>query len=537
MATDAKKAWEMSLGQFLEQAVARDPGKTFIEIGGQSQTYEGFYDGVLKAAAMFHHLGIEKGDRVCLFLPNCIEYVYSWFGLSLIGAIAVPVNTAYKRDETAYILNNAEVKGLVTDPTLAEVAGAAADLAPSITVRLLKGVEGSNLHPWTDFGQAHSEAQPSASLPEVSPQDISMLVYTSGTTGNPKGVQVTHLMYVAAGQGFAHWTQATPDDRFFTCLPYYHANIQYYSTMGALAAGATLVVVDRFSASRFWGQVREAKATVVNFIGMMMPVLAKNEPSPDDKDNTVRLFYGSPSFPPEFLAEFQERFATGIIVGFGMTETCFGTIERIGEDRRAGSSGAPRQHPQAGFENQVRIADQETGVPVGVDTVGEITIHNPAIMPGYWRNDEQNKETLRDGWLFTGDLGWVDSDGFLYFVDRKKDIIRRRGENISSQEVENVIKRNPNVLDCAVLAVPSELGEDEVKAYVTPREGATADPEDLVYWCAENLAYFKVPRYWEIKDELPRTPSLRVRKDVLRQEREDLTEGCFDREAAGIKLR
>ena len=537
MPTDTQKPWEKSLGQFLEQVVARNPDKTFIEIGGLSRTYQEFYDSVRKAAAMFSGLGIQKGDRVCLFMPNCIEYVYSWFGLSLIGAIAVPVNTAYKRDEMAYILNNSGAKGLVSDPSLADVAGAAADLASSVEIRLLRGADGAVPDGWTDFGATHANSEPLASLPEISPHDISMLVYTSGTTGNPKGVQVTHLMYVAAGQGFAHWTEATPDDRFFTCLPYYHANIQYYSTMGALAAGSTLVVTDRFSASRFWGQVREAKATIVNFIGMMMPVLAKNEPSPGDKDNTVRLFYGSPSFPPEFLADFQDRFDTDIIVGFGMTETCYGTIEKIGVERRAGSSGEPRQHPQGGFENQVRIADAVTGVHVGVDTVGEITIHNPAIMPGYWRNDEQNTETLRDGWLYTGDLGWVDSDGFLYFVDRKKDIIRRRGENISSQEVENVVKRHPKALDCAVLAVPSELGEDEVKAYVTPREGATLDPEELVYWCAENLAYFKVPRYWEIRDELPRTPSLRVRKDVLRQEREDLIEGCFDMEAAGIKLR
>ena len=135
----------------------------------------------------------------------------------------------------------------------------------------------------------------------------------------------------------------------------------------------------------------------------------------------------------------------------------------------------------------------------GSNTTGEITIKNPAVMPGYWRNDEQNRETLRNGWLYTGDLGWLDDDGFLYFVDRKKDIIRRRGENISSQEVENVIKANPDVLDCAVLAVPSELGEDEVKAYVTPRPGATVDPEQVVYWCAEHLAYFKVPRYWEVR--------------------------------------
>ena len=537
MPTDTNKPWEQCLGEYLAGVVARRPNKTFIEIGGLSRTYQEFWDGVLKSAAMFSALGIEKGDRVCLFLPNCIEYVYSWFGLSVIGGISVPVNTAYKRDEMAYILNNAEAKGLITDSSLSDVAGAAADLSPSVEIRLLRGIEGSVPEGWTNFALEHEDSVPLQELPDISPHDISMLVYTSGTTGNPKGVMCTHLMYVAAGQGFAHWTQATSEDRFFTCLPYYHANIQYYSTMGALAAGGTLVVVDRFSASRFWGQVREAQATVVNFIGMMMPVLSKNTPSVDDKDNTVRLFYGSPSFPPEFLAEFQERFDTDIIVGFGMTETCFGTIEKIGERRRAGSSGEPRQHPQPGFENIVRIADQVTGIHVGVDTVGEITIHNPAIMPGYWRNEEQNSETLRDGWLYTGDLGWVDSDGFLYFVDRKKDIIRRRGENISSQEVENVVKRHPNVLDCAVLAVPSELGEDEVKAYVTPREGATPDPAELVHWCADNLAYFKVPRYWEVRDELPRTPSLRVRKDVLRQEKEDLIEGCFDLESAGIKLR
>ncbi len=534
--TATSMPWDTTIGQVLDRITNADPDKTFVEIGGESYSYADIRNGVLRTAAMFREMGVKHGDRVGLFMPNAIEYLYCWFGLSELGAISVPINTAYRRDETAYIFNNAEAVALVTDPSLADVAGAAADLAPCIRHRILRGDEPVG-DGWTSFREAFDRSEPLADRPDVSPDDVSMLVYTSGTTGNPKGVMVTHRMYAAAGQGFKYWTQATSDDRFFTCLPFYHANIQYYSTMGALVTGATLVIVDRFSASRFWGQVREARATVVNFIGMMMPVLAKNPEQPDDADNTVRLFYGSPSFSPEFLAEFEERFATDIIVGFGMTETCYGTIEAIREDRRSGSSGRPRQHPDPRFENTARIADAETGAHVGPNTVGEITIKNLAVMPGYWRNDEQNRETLRDGWLYTGDLGWLDDDGFLYFVDRKKDIIRRRGENISSQEVENVIKANPNVLDAAVVAVPSELGEDEVKAYVTPREGATVNPEEVVYWCAEHLAYFKVPRYWEVRDELPRTPSLRVRKDVLRQEREDLIEGCYDREAAGIRLR
>jgi len=532
--------WESSLGDFFELAAQKSPDKVFVEISGQEFTYRQAKKKVLQTAAMFQGMSVNQGDRVCLFMPNCPEYLFCWFGLSVLGAIGVPINTAYKRDEMAFILNDAGAKALVAHQTLASVAEEAAALAPSIKHKLLVEPDDpgeDNLSGWTVFTQALEQAAELTSRPKVNPDSVCMLVYTSGTTGNPKGVMVTHKMYVAAGQGFSRWTKATPEDRFFTCLPFYHANIQYYSTMGALASGATLVIADRFSASRFWDQVREAKATVVNFIGMMMPVLAKNDESPSDSQNTVRLFYGSPSFPTEFLADFQKRFATDIIVGFGMTETCYGTIEVIGQDRRSGSSGLARQHPDPRFINEIRISDQETGGAIGIGAVGEITIKNPATMPGYWRNEEQTQFSLRDGWLYTGDLGWMDEDGFLYFVDRKKDIIRRRGENISSQEVEDVIKRHPNVLDCAVVAVPSELGEDEVKAYILPRQGAVLSPGDVVYWCADNMAYFKVPRYLEMREDLPRTPSLRVRKDLLRQEKEDPTEGCFDREAAGIKLR
>ena len=529
--------WEMTLGELLDKAVAEvSPDKVFAEVCGHEMTYRGFRRMVGRTAAMFHSMGIGKGDRVCLFLPNCPEALCCWFGLSLLGAIAVPINTAYKRDETAYILNDSEAAALVAHASTLAVADEASHLAPSVAHRLVAGETAPQAVGWTGMAELLDSDGPTPRDSGVSPDDVSMLVYTSGTTGNPKGVQMTHKMYVAAGQGFAHWTRASSDDRFFTCLPFYHANAQYYSTMGTLAAGATLVVTERFSASRFWGEVRDARATVVNFIGMMMQVLAKQAASPEDSQNSVRLFYGSPSFSPEFLLAFEKRFATDVIVGFGLTETCYGTIEAIREPRRPNSSGHARQHPDPRFTNEIRIRD-EAGNPVDPHIIGEISIRNPAVMPGYWRNEEQTGIALRDDWLYTGDLGWMDEDGFIYFVDRRKDVIRRRGENISSQGVEGVIKRHPEVLDCAVIAVPSELAEDEVKAYVVPRAGSELTPDRIVYWCAENLAYFKVPRYIEMRDDLPRTPSLRVRKDLLRRERDDLTEGCFDREAAGIKIR
>ncbi|MEC9308929.1 MAG: ATP-dependent acyl-CoA ligase [Chloroflexota bacterium] len=534
-------SWNQSLGLFVDSVVSKDPDKIFIEIAGQSITYHEFQERSIRAASMFRSLGIVHGDRVCLYLPNCPEFLYCWFGLSRIGAISVPINTAYKRDETAYILNNSGAVAVIGHSDISGSLYEAAELSPNVKFRLAVRTPESDLFDseWCDFNTLLNTTELSdlSDLSDsVSPSDISMLVYTSGTTGNPKGVQVTQKMYVAAGQGFSHWTNATSDDRFFTCLPYFHANAQYYSTMGALSAGATLIVSDRFSASRFWDQVRESRATVVNFIGMMMPVLSKQPKSESDLDNMVRLFYGSPAFSPEFLDEFKERFGTEIIVGFGMTETCYGTIETIGENRRANSSGLPRRHPDPEFKNNIRIVDEE-GDPVASSIVGEITISNPVLMTGYWKNVEQTELALRDGWLFTGDLGWLDEDGYLYFVDRKKDVIRRRGENISSQEVEDVIKRHPYILDCAVISVPSELGEDDVKAYVLPQDGHDISPEEIIYWCANLLAYFKVPRYIEMREDLPRTPSLRVRKDVLRSERDDLIIGCFDSEAAGIKLR
>ena len=544
--------WDASLGEVIDKAVSLNPRKPYLYYKGSVFTYQEVLEYSLATASVFRDLGVAHGDRVCVFLPNGPEYIFIWMGLARLGAICVPINTAFKRDEMAYILNNAKPTVLVSHHTLMDVAHEACEQYPSLSHILTVGGDGISQGGHKGFWALLGKATPMSrqEMGPVEPGDISMLVYTSGTTGNPKGVMVTHRMYVAAGQGFAAWTNATPADRFFTCMPFFHANPHYYSTMGSLTAGASLILEDRFSASRFFEQIRESEATVVNFIGMMMPVMLKAPPSAIDRDNAVRLYYGSPAPSLEMLTEFEERFGSRVIIGFGMTESCYGTVETLDQPHRPGTAGILRWHPDPRFQNQLRITD-DNGRPLGQREVGEITLKSPAVTPGYWDDPKRTAEALKQGWLYTGDLGWVDEDGYLYFVDRKKDVIRRRGENISSQEVENVIRKHPGVLDCAVIGVPSDVGDYDVKAYVVPHSQATLDeagtgpgettgplsPADIIYWCADRLAYFKVPRYLEFRPELPKTPTMRVRKDVLRLERPDLTTDCFDREKAGIQIR
>ena len=287
---------------------------------------------------------------------------------------------------------------------------------------------------------------------------------------------VTHRMYAAAGQGFRHWTQATSDDRFFTCLPFYHANIQYYSTMGALASGATLVIVDRFSASRFWGQVREARATVVNFIGMMMPVLAKNDEQPDDADNTVRLFYGSPSFPPEFLEEFQQRFATDIIVGFGMTETCYGTIEGIREERRSGSSGRARQHPDPRFENTIRMPTPRpasTWVPTSSARSPSGT--RPSC-PATGATMSRTARPCATAGCTPATWAGLTTTAFSTSLTARRTSSAAAARTSPPKKWRTSSRPTPASSTPPWWPCPPSWARDEVKAYVTPREGRHRRP-------------------------------------------------------------
>ncbi|HET6373358.1 MAG TPA: AMP-binding protein, partial [Candidatus Polarisedimenticolia bacterium] len=327
--------------------------------------------------------------------------------------------------------------------------------------------------------------------------------------------------YVLTGEGFAHWMQLHESDRLFTCLPMSHINARAYSVMGALAAGASLAVEERFSASRLLGWLSESGATELNAIGAMLHIMMRTPPSDADRRHSLRLVYSAPALGEEAHLAFEERFGVRLIIGYGLTESTYGLIHPLSGERRLHSMGRPRHHPDAGLACEVRLVDaaSDPGAPreTAEGEVGEIWLRNPAVFDGYFRDEEATRQTVTaDGWLRTGDLARREPGEWYTFVARAKEIIRRGGENIAPAEVEAALMSHPDVQEAAVIGAPSSLGEEDVAAFVIARPGATLTPIELDAWCRARLAAFKVPAVWRLVDELPRTPTQRVAKHLLR---------------------
>ena len=522
----------MNIGKFLEKSTRKNPRKTYLYYREERISYEIFNENVNRAANGFLNLGIRKGDRVCIMLHNCPEFLYTWLGLSKIGGILVPINAAFKEKEAEYIISHSEAVAIVAAHQFIPIIEAVRPRTPRVE-RLISLGEGE-VTGWTPFQELPRASSELKSSVKLTGDDVSTIMYTSGTTGPPKGVLVPHKAYIYCGEGYTLWADIKENDRLFTCLPLYHANAQYYSTMGSLAAGASLILVDGFSASRFWDQIRRYGATIFNFIGMMLLVLVKQPESENDRNNPVRVAYGTPALEKSMQDYVEKRYGLTVLCGYALTECPFGTIQPLYGVRKEKSTGLPRQH--SAFKNEIKIFD-DNNEALPPETIGELVIRNTTVMKGYYKEPELTKKILKGGWLHTGDNAYQDQDGYFYFVDRKQDFIRRRGENISSIEVEGVLNSHPKVLESAVIGVQSELLDEEVKAYIVPKPEETIDPVNLLYWCKERLAYFKVPRYIEFRKALPKTPTHRIEKYKLRSEKADLIKGCFDREKMGVEIR
>ena len=524
----------LTLPEILEQRTRRNADKVFLRFADETLTYEDFDRKTNQAANALVNMGVKKGDRVCLMLGNRPEFLYLWFGLAKIGGVLVPVNTAFKGQEAAYVINHSEAAAVFTESSFAEVLAGIRSDCPSVRQWLgLDTAADGRFHAYPDLLAEAGEDAPGVKISET---DLLSIIYTSGTTGRPKGAMHSHRTYVLAGWAFTRRMDLNSTDTVLAFMPLFHINAQIYSAMGTLLAEATLALLPRFSLSRFWDDARRHKATKFNCPVAAGYLLAKRPPSDRDRDHSLKMVFIGPL--REDLAEaFEERFGILPIDGYGMTECpniCQNPHDGV---RKVGSMGTPAVFPDPSIPltEMKLVDDDDREVPVGtvpVGTVGEVAVRSPLLTLGYYKDPDRTAEAMKGGWFHTGDNAYRDEDGYYYFVDRKKDVIRRRGENISSAEVEFVLFSHPDVTDAAVIPVPSELGEDEVKACIVPTEGADLKPASIVEWCEARLAKFKVPRYIEFRESLPKTPTQKVEKYVLRREKTDLTEGCWDRERA-----
>lgn len=505
---------KLTVPRFLADAVGEVPDHPFVMWEGRPVSYAEFDRLSNRAARMWTGMGIGHGDRVAFLLDNSLEFLVAWFGLAKIGAILVAVNTRFQGEEAAYLVRHSGATVALLDDDRADLVAelrSAHDLLPTA---ITTGSDGrfenykQRLEPYGD-----------ESLDDlVVGDDVISLIYTSGTTGLPKAVMQTHANFVLTGQSYPSWLRMTGADRIYVCLPLFHINSQAYSTMGTIGARATMVLVPRFSASRFWPDVRRHGVTMFNFIGAMLMILAKSDPTPDDADHRVRVGYSGSvgSLTVGKRRQLEQRYGMKLITGFGMSETTFGFIEPYDAEPRQGTIGKPRNHPDPAVpRSQARVV-REDGTDADLRETGELFLRNAAMAKGYFNDPERTAEAFADGWLRTGDLAYRDEDGFFYFVDRKKDIIRRRGENVSSTEVERVLAAHPSVKHVAVIGVRSEMTEEDVLAFVVPT-GAPPQPEELWQWAEERLASFKIPRYIEFTANLPRTSTQKVSKEVLRE--------------------
>ncbi len=520
------------LGELIEDRVKKNGNKTFLRFKDQEVSYEEIHLLSNRCANAFRDLGINKGDKVSIMLPNCPEFIYLWFGLAKCGAVEVPVNTSYKGEFLRHIVDQSDSRILViAHEFLDRVKLIQDDLKKVERVIVLGGprnpTAGGFKIPMMGLDELFNAGDAPVDV-EVLPSDPISIIYTSGTTGLSKGALGSHNFWIVCAEKMLAYREGRKDDIFLTFLPLYHFNAQVLTTLTALVAEAQMVLLDRFSASRFWDEIRQYGATQFNYLGAVMPILAKQPNRDDDLDNPARIGLGA-GCPPSVMEEVEKRFGITCLEGYGMTEIGIPIHVQV-NDRKFGSCGKPMDIYEVAL-----FDDQDEEVPVG--DIGEI-VFRPRVpfvmMSEYYNMPEKTLEAYGNLWFHTGDLARRDEEGYFYFVDRKKDALRRRGENISSFEVERAVNTHPKVLESAAVAVPSELAEDEVKICVVLKPGETVSPEELIHYANDRMPYFAVPRYVEFMDGLPKTPTERVQKYLLKQA--GITVNTWDREKAGVRI-
>lgn len=506
---------DYTLNSLFETRSRVNPSRPFLIFREKTWTWGEFNAAIDKTAGMLASRGIRKGDRMGIMAANSHVQVLLLFALARIGAIMVPVNPEFGVAEAQYVLSHAGVKAVVCSvDTLQTAKDASCEIDPQPWFALVDG-EVAGIPQLDNLVKNSREGK----LPDdISPDDTSVIIYTSGTTGFPKGVMHSQRNFVLCGERHVARVHLQPNDRTLCILPMFHINALFYSVASAVAAGACLIIAPRFSASQFWRLVADSGATQVNVMEAITTILARRPRSEFVPEHKLRVVNGS-GFTQETLDIFKNEFGvSAVIVGFSMTEIPGAFSNPFEGPHKLGSIGKPGVHPDpVRTWTQARILDDNRrDVPDGA--VGELAVRIPTLMQGHYRDPEQTAASFHDGWFLTGDLVRRDADGYFYFVARKKDIIRRRGENIAGAELDRVVGEHPGVSEVAAIAVDAEVGEEEVMVVVVPKSGAAVTADDIRNWCAERLAAYKVPRFVVFVDKLPHTPTHKIAKYLLKND-------------------
>jgi len=487
----------------LQDRVEAAPDKVFLfsQPDGRQFTYSQFADAVARTAALLAGEGVAKGDVVSLLMPNSVEYVIAYFACWRLGALAGPINSHLKEQEISYVVSNSEAKTLLVGSEFLPVINQLRDL-PTLNAVIL----------FDDEAQATRDFTKVEATADVTLDDEAIIIYTSGTTGKPKGCLLTHGNVVANARQISQWLGFNESDRLLTMMPLFHMNAVSVTTMSALYAGGSSVVSPKFSASRFWQIISDYQITsfgsVATMLSMLLTTYPEGVPAGLQTEQLRFAMCGSAPVPAETIKRFEETFHCLVIEGYGLSEsTCRSTFNPPDENRRAGSCGLP-------IGNEMRVVDDDD-TEVADGQLGEIVLRGDNVLKGYYKNPEATAVAFRNGWFHTGDIGYRDSEGFYFIVDRKSDMIIRGGENIYPREIDEVLYQHPAVSAAAVVGVPDDLYGEEVAGFVVLRDGGEASERELIEFCKARLADYKCPKTIRFVKDIPKGPTGKLLKREL----------------------
>ena len=498
-----------NLRDLIELNLAERPDQTFIYWRDEEVSYRALDERANRVASGLRALGVGKGDVVSVYLPNCPEFLYTWFGITKLGAVFGPVNAMFKGDEVRHVLSDSGAVVAVTSKMLLDTISAVRAGCPDLRHVICLEGEAPGVMAFAKLMEHPPELEPVA----LARNDLAAIVYTSGTTGRPKGAMLSHFNYVWDAMAAVDVMPVQPgQDRLGLILPLSHVNAQL-TTLFQIYVGGAVAMWERFSPSDFWETVQHYRPTTFSAVPTMLSILlAAPRPEGLDTSSLRYVICGAAPLPLDIFERFEETFNLRILEGYGLTEaTCVSSLNPYWGIRKVGSIGLPlRGQP-------MKIVDENMN-ELPPRELGEIAVKGPNVMQGYYNNPQATAETIVDGWVRTGDVGYTDEDGYFFIVDRKKEMIIRGGENIYPREIEEVLFTHPKIVEAAVIGLPDPIWGEEVVAVIVPQPGEKLTPEDVQEFCKQRLASYKTPREVKFREDLPKTLTGKVIKKALKEE-------------------